>query len=180
MAFCPPPGHESGEAVTYDEARAYYDAHPEFPRPLWAGHPPPPAAAPQPASARRGTPKDETPESEVEAGITALLREDGWRALKTDPVSDKGRGKGFGEFGMADYLYIRYVYPLHSMRRWSAEVLWVEHKRPHGSRIAQNQLDWHKIERDRGALTLIAGVDFEPTVSGFRDWYSKSGLRRET
>jgi hypothetical protein len=37
-----------------------------------------------------------------------MLVQDGWRALKTSPVSRRARGVGFGELGMADYLYIRY------------------------------------------------------------------------
>lgn len=174
--------------MTPEEVRAYYDAHPEFPRPDFLGPQTPPPCAPQPASARRRAPRDETPEAEVEAGITALLREDGWRGLKTDPVSDKGRGKGFGELGMADYLYIRYETILgcgccvqnlpQTVFDVGADVLWIEHKRPRGGRISKAQRDWHKLERERGAVTLIAGVDFKPTVTGFREWYEKSGLLR--
>src|ERR1035438_8174822 len=52
----------------------------------------------------------DVPEALIEAECTKLLEEDGWRALRTDPVSDKAKGKGFGEIGMADHLYIRYAY----------------------------------------------------------------------
>ena len=50
-------------------------------------------------------------EAEMERTCTAMLVQDGWRPLKTSPVSRRARGVGFGELGMADYLYLRY-------RRW--------------------------------------------------------------
>ena len=46
-------------------------------------------------------------EAELERTCTNMLVLDGWRALKTNPVSRRARGAGFGELGMADYLYIR-------------------------------------------------------------------------
>lgn len=122
-------------------------------------------------SATEDLPKDLRPEWMIEAECTKLLEEDGWRALRTDPVSDRGRGKGFGELGMADHLYIRYHYaPLVS-------VLWIEFKSASG-KPKKHQLDWHAKERARGALTLIAGVDFPASVEGFKGWYANSGLRR--
>ena len=130
-------------------------------------------------------------ESLIEAECTKILEQDGWRALRTDPVSDKGRAKGFGELGMADHLYIRYAkfdyakfdraaikvseHPVHPA--WG-EILWIEFKRP-GKKPKKHQIEWHTKERARGALTLIAGEDFTATVEGFREWYAASGLSRQ-
>ena len=111
----------------------------------------------------------DVPEEVIEAECTKILEEDSWRALRTDPVSDRGRGKGFGELGMADHLYIRYL-P-------QPEILWIEFKRP-GEKAKKHQTQWHIRERARGALTLIAGEDFPASVVGFREWYDTSGLRR--
>jgi hypothetical protein len=120
-------------------------------------------------------------EAVIEAECTRILECDGWRALRTDPVSDRSRGKGFGEIGMADHLMIRYRPPTD----WQAgmpglaEVIWIEYKRP-GEKPRKNQTAWHIRERARGALTLIAGEDFPATVEGFRNWYAGSGLMRRT
>ena len=123
----------------------------------------------------------EWPEHLIEAECTRLLEMDGWRALRTDPVSDRGRGKGFGEPGMADHLYIRYepVNPGEEMDCMSAntEILWIEFKSAKG-KPAKHQTEWHTKERARGALTWIAGVDFPASVAGFVEHYRKSGLNR--
>ncbi len=111
-------------------------------------------------------------EADIERTCTEILEWDGWRALKTDPCSDRERGKGFGEVGMADHLYVRYV----KTSMCLAEVLWVEWKSLHGKPSAKQVL-WHRKERARGALTLIAGVDFPGSIEGFREWYAKSGLQ---
>ncbi len=123
------------------------------------------------------------PEHMIEAECTRLLEQDGWRALRTDPVSDRGRGKGFGELGMADHLYIRYEHddpawdsPHPKYYAWS-EVLWIEFKKA-GEKAKDHQGKWHTIERARGALTLIAGEDFPASVAGFVEWYRASGLNR--
>jgi hypothetical protein len=117
---------------------------------------------------------DEVPKAEalIEAECCQLLAEDGWRVLKTDPVSDRGRGKGFGEPGMADTLCLRY-----GRQGAACEVLWIEWKAP-GGRLQKHQLEWHVKERARGAMTAIAGVDFAASVRGFRSWYRASGLAR--
>jgi hypothetical protein len=78
-------------------------------------------------------------EAQTEQQCSDFLALDGWRSLKTDPVRDRSRGKGFGELGMADRLYIRYgesgIVPetdLHGrafrMIRAGAQVLWIEWK----------------------------------------------------
>ncbi len=118
------------------------------------------------------TAADLLPEWMIEAECTKLLEADGWRALRTDPVSDRSRGKGFGEVGMADHLYLRYdsIY-------LRAHVLWVEFKSASG-KPKKHQIEWHAKERARGALTLIAGQDFPASIDGFRGWYRASGLNR--
>lgn len=134
----------------------------------------------------------ELSEAHIARTCSDLLQADGWRMLITDPVSDKGRGKGFGELGMADRLYIRYRplrwpdtlrenHPAREMRKPDAEVMWIEFKRTvrgKPTKPTPHQIAWHEAERARGALTLIACVDFPATIEGFRDWYAQSGLRR--
>ena len=128
-------------------------------------------------------------EAAVQAECTNILIQDGWRYLRTDPVSRRAHGKGFGELGMADGLYIRYGvgiwaetsatdYCAHS----HAQVLWIEWKRRTetgaDTKAAEHQKAWHLVERAKGALTLIAGGDFPATVEGFIAWYEQSGLKR--
>lgn len=116
-------------------------------------------------------------EAQIERTCSDWLALDGWRYLKTSPVSNKARAVGFGELGMADGLYLRY----HPKQGALAEVMWIEWKRPKGgafTRAKQHQCDWHTGERARGALTLIAGRDFPATIEGFQDYYRKSGLMR--
>ena len=107
--------------------------------------------------------------------------------LVTDPVSDKSRGKGFGEKGMADRLYIRYgisqtgflTVGIHNYRRSLTETMWIEWKRTvrgKATKPTRQQIDWHRYERALGALTLIAGEDFPATLEGFQVWYRASGL----
>lgn len=115
-------------------------------------------------------------EADIERTCTGYLGLDGWRTLKTDPCSDRARGKGFGEKGMADCLYVRYV-ERHYEGTCNAHVLWIEWKRP-GGQLSPHQAQWHTIERKRGALTWIAGVDFEASIDGFLAHYRASGLNR--
>jgi hypothetical protein len=120
-------------------------------------------------------------EASIERACTDLLELDGWRALKTDPVSRVEWGKGFGEKGMADYVYIRYgnfrSEPHYFQQHVLSEVLWIEWKAPKG-RVAAHQRKWHAAERAWGALTLIAGVDFPASIEGFMAWYRASSLAR--
>jgi hypothetical protein len=137
-------------------------------------------------------------EAELEKAATDLLELDGWRGLKTDPVSRREWGKGFGEKGMADYLYIRYgnaplspeaaealKFASAVLQRYEkperlashAEVMWIEWKIPKGT-VAEKQHAWREKERARGALALIAGVDFHASLEGFARWYAQSGLQR--
>lgn len=131
-------------------------------------------------------------EKEIQATCTSFLELDGWRSLRTDPVSDRSRGKGFGELGMADHLYIRYdpCYADEPELEACGSVMWIEWKRERGGKGKRalftkaekakiHQKAWHAAERARGALTLIAGEDFPATIEGFTAWYAQSGLQRK-
>lgn len=136
-----------------------------------------------------------TSERDIEKACSDLLALDNWRCLKTDPVSRREWAKGFGEKGMADCLYLRYglsmlapitpestaVCPRSVINPVLAQsqILWIEWKTPKG-RIAVHQHAWHDAERRRGALTLIAGIDFPATIEGFVSWYQRSGLMRRS
>jgi hypothetical protein len=123
-------------------------------------------------------------ESHVQQTVTEFLQLDGWRAIRTDPVSDRKRGKGFGEIGMPDHLYIRYgvaaVMPesghisdtTFRMVGAACQVIWIEFKAP-GKAAKPHQLTWHEAESDRGALVMV--VD---DIDGFIAWYKASGLQR--
>ncbi len=116
-------------------------------------------------------------ELDIAKTCSDLLQHDQWRLLVTDPVSNRQLGKGFGEPGMADRLFMRYgVTP-------AAEVLWIEFKRIRPGHKAPTkptplQMQWHTHERALGAMTWIAGVDFEATIEGFIHHYNQSGLAR--
>jgi hypothetical protein len=118
-------------------------------------------------------------ESDIERTISDYLACDGWRKLKTDPVSRREWGKGFGEKGMGDALFIRYEHPalFVDLKPGQAQVLWCEFKAP-GGRLSAAQKLWHQVERSRGALTWIAGQDFPASIEGFIEFYEKSGLQR--
>lgn len=120
-----------------------------------------------------------TKESHIEQTCSDWLELDGWRTLKTDPVSRKEWGKGFGELGMADRLYIRHgLLSADSLLcRVVCHVMWIEWKSAKG-RTRGEQIGWHAQERRRGALTLIAGEQFPKTIEGFIAWYRQSGLMR--
>jgi hypothetical protein len=128
----------------------------------------PPAGAPIVSE----KPAQDVPERLIALECEKLLQEHGWRTLRCEPTSDRGRGKGFGEVGMADTLCLRY-----GRKGASCEVMWIEWKRP-GGRVGQHQLAWHIRERARGAMTAIAGVDFPASVQGFIGWYHSSGLTK--
>ncbi len=118
-------------------------------------------------------------EAAIERTCSDLLAWDGWRVLKTNPCSDRARGKGFGELGMADCLYIRYDYAgqISTVANARASVMWIEWKRA-GGKHAPHQMTWQLAERSRGALVLCAGDDFPATLEGFQAWYLASGLQR--
>ena len=128
-------------------------------------------------------PKLKISEAALERTCTDFLALDGWRSLKTDPVRTREWGKGFGEIGMADHLYIRYCFfdDLRvQYRNAVSEVMWIEWKRPkrEGGKNKAHQKTWQTAERARGALVLVAGEDFEADYDSFVAWYRKSGLLR--
>src|SRR5882724_2039384 len=112
------------------------------------------------------------PEASLVLGITQLLELDDWRALRTEYAVNEHSGKPVLEVGMCDYLYLRYGEPP------AAEVMWLEHKAVDG-RVATEQRVWHVCERRRGALVLVAGIDFEATLPGWVKFYADSGLCRK-
>lgn len=131
-------------------------------------------------------------EKHIQETCSGFLELDGWRRLRTNPVSDRGRGTGFGELGMCDDLFIRYyqfldrfISIVSSRRRsnpWhrfsaASETLWVEWKAPKG-KTATHQKAWHAAERARGALVVVAHQDFEASIEGFAAWYRQSRLQR--
>jgi hypothetical protein len=119
-------------------------------------------------------------EADVQRTCVDFMIAERWEAIRTDPCSDRARGKGFGAKGMADHLFIRYGVGI-----GTDTVLWVEFKRPAGvdargrryaaGKASQTQLGWHALARQAGARTAIAGVDFEPTFEGFKAWYLEQG-----
>jgi hypothetical protein len=124
-------------------------------------------------------------EADVQQAVVLMLELDGWRAIRTDPVSDRSRGKGFGEVGMPDYLFIRYG-NYQNTATWKsmeeqrserfpcadAEVLWIEFKAP-GKKPKPHQCNWMVKENARGALIMVCD-----SVDDFREWYKISGLMR--
>lgn len=127
-------------------------------------------------------------EKDIERTCSAFLELDGWRCLKTDPVSRREWAKGFGEKGMADCLYIRYGQKKNRQYPQGEEdqVMWIEYKREIGGKLTSraekakiHQCAWIAAERARGALVWLAGVDFKPaTFEGFEAHYHASGLAR--
>lgn len=117
-------------------------------------------------------------ERDLEKAASDFLALDGWRVLKQELNWSERKKKSVGEKGMPDRLYIRYgLTGTIGHSEAGAQVMWGEWKRV-GGKPSAAQLKWHEIERARGALTFIAGVDFPATIEGLQVWYSKSGLQR--
>lgn len=126
-------------------------------------------------------------ERDINKGIKDILELDGWRIILMETVSDHQRRRYFGEPGMADMLCLRYKTPCkeHQKPRLDlicspvkAEVLWIEGKRKDG-KLSKTQANWHGYERMIGAFTIIAKLDFDPSIEGFFTWYKASGLMRK-
>lgn len=134
-------------------------------------------------------------ERDIEAACTQLLQLDGWRVFHMEQQWSEKKRKSVGEHGMADVLAIRYGPPRRHQQRFArgfettwfpedAEVVWLEFKRITGksgrpTKAAPHQKIWHRDERLRGAMTLIAGEDFPASTDGFIAWYRGSGLMRQ-
>ncbi len=141
---------------------------------------------------------DLTLEKDIEKSCTDFLELDGWRSFKMEQNFSERKRKSVGEPGMADRLYIRYCGKPLVKQSWDfglapaermAEVMFVEWKRLKGGsgkralftkaeKAKIRQLRWIAEERAKGALVLLAGVDFPATIEGFRGWYRSSGLMR--
>ena len=126
------------------------------------------------------------PEKAINGAIKTFLELDGWHVFLLETVSRREWAKFTGEKGMPDMLCLRYAAPVflppsfRSIFRHvaDAEVLWIEGKSKNG-RVAQHQADWHRLERKRGALVIVAGQDFIPEPEAFIGWYKHSGLQRK-
>lgn len=121
-------------------------------------------------------------EKDIQRTCSDLLESDGWRRVRSEYTYSDRKRKSVGELGMADDLFIRYC------QKPLAEVLWIEWKRllvtgngrhwPRSTQAAIHQSAWHTLERRRGAMTLLAGIDFPASIDGFTQWYNHSGLKR--
>ena len=110
-------------------------------------------------------------ELDLERAIRTLLEWHGWIVRKMERNYSERKRKSVGELGMPDLLAIRYV-----RNSGAAEVLWIEVKRTFGQKATKafvRQHEWHARERRRGAVTVIAGEDFEASVDGFVLWYKR-------
>ena len=144
-----------------------------------------------PKTKRIITADDLVSEAQVEETCTAFLALDGWIALVTDPK--QLRGLGVTEPGIADRQYRRAVNRdslprsveeghAYAQRLAEAELMAIEWKRVRAGKATKTSVKqdaWHARERARGFLTLRAGIDFPATISGFQEFYRKSGLRRK-
>jgi hypothetical protein len=113
-------------------------------------------------------------ESDIQKTCEDFLAVHGWRIFRMEQNYSERKKKRVGEPGMPDCLAIRYRGKLG--RECYADVLFIEWKRQKGGKVSLTQKLWHSIERVRGAKTLIAGMDFDPSIEGFQEWYRKSGL----
>jgi hypothetical protein len=86
---------------------------------------------------------------------------------------------------MPDKHYVRYHTEAVRLHRRTiaetarTETMFIEWKKKGGT-AAQHQKDWHAKESARGALVLLAGLQFPASIEGFCNWYAKSGLQRKS
>ena len=145
-----------------------------------SAHPAPSGLTTSPVALKAGVLR----EAAIQEECIRFMAEDGWTAMVTTPVSDKGRGIGFGELGMADVQFRR---PLHGSRAfpvtipvaaaYECQLLSVEFKAGR-EKLKKHQEAWHTNERARGFMTWKANEDFQATVEGFSCYYRESGLMR--
>lgn len=102
-------------------------------------------------------------EKDIQAAIVRLMEIDGWEAMRTDPVSDRERGTGFGQCGQTDYLFLR---------SRPDEILYVEFKRP-GQKPKPHQRAWMDATAARGFKVM-----WTDSVEVFCAWYLHEGLAR--
>ncbi len=122
------------------------------------------------------------PESSLESAVATLMQLDGWRYFHTEYALTQG-GRPVLEPNMPDAFFIRYLdgkegcgCPL-PFGCCCSHTIWVEFKRV-GKKATGEQRLWHAAERKRGAIMLVAGVDFTADTEGFKVWYRASGLMR--
>lgn len=126
-------------------------------------------------------PRLDPKERDIQATCEDLLQLDRWRILRMEQNFSERKIKTVGEVGMPDCLAIRYPQVgqgTYGALGW-AGVIWIEWKRLKGKPSTQQRL-WHAAERQRGALVILAGEDFEASVDGFLEWYRRSGLMRRS
>ena len=111
-------------------------------------------------------------ESAIERQIAEYLALDGWYTRHFELNYSERKQLTVGEKGMPDLFAIRY----HNLSG-TANVLWIECKRPGGA-VRRQQREWRIREESRGALVVTLGVDFEASLDAFARWYERSGLRR--
>jgi hypothetical protein len=131
-------------------------------------------------------------EADIARTCKDFLELDGWRPIKMEPISRREWGRGTGELGQPDYLFLRYatndedwgdVYtgpmgaPYVTNYNYD-EILWIEFKR-RGGKAKAHQKAWQAAERARGALVWSFGTDIIPaTIEAFQEHYRASGLMR--
>ena len=114
-------------------------------------------------------------ESDLERQIADYLALDGWYTRHFELNYSERKQRSVGEKGMPDMLCLRYTRGASTSIAW-ANILWIECKRP-GGPVSRWQREWKEREKRRGATVLLMGIDFEPSIDGFVEWYEKSGLQ---
>ena len=107
-------------------------------------------------------------ESVIERQISDYLSLDSWFTRHFELNYSERKQLVVGERGMPDLLCLRY--------QPEANILWIEVKRPGGA-VSRWQREWRLRERARGAMVIVASIDFEPSLNGFVEWYEKSKLQ---
>ena len=121
---------------------------------------------------------DDVPEALIQEECVRFMSEDGWRHLRTDPVSNRSQGRGFGEPGMSDSQFSRPALSETARAEGWCQLLYVEFKCGR-NKAQKHQIEWATKERARGFLVWIANETFPATVEGFKEFYAeKSGLMR--
>lgn len=106
-------------------------------------------------------------EKDVTRQVRDFLSWNQWRPFRNQVSTVQNAAGGWfssGEKGMPDYLFVRYLPDKPAL----ALNLWVEMKKP-GEDLRPHQIEWHRLERLRGAFILVAD-DYE----AFRDEYYKT------
>lgn len=106
-------------------------------------------------------------ERDVSRQVSDFLGYRGWRRIRNQvgvTTNMAGNTFRFGEKGMPDLMFLRYV-PAH--QPWTM-VLWIETKRNKGGRLSEHQIAWQDGEKILGALVINVEC-FEK----FAEWYER-------